>query len=430
LAVNLVKKIFSKLARRLRFSVRSKRFALEGLEEVAERLKLRSLELLPEAAVCGHQVKFFPSRSCTGLSFVVEEKDPGSRMFTFENVSCVGRTELVLVSDKALFPKPFDPQSFVFMLEIEGRARVLSEGRILKLETRSSKLHVKAAVSLLGQCNGNYAHWVLEVLTRLCLIDAVEETRGLPVLIDWPVHESLLRAFDVMNASGRAVIRVQAGQEVMVEKLYYLTSPSFTPPETRSVFERGELGVALPTQFQFSRVALSLLRRRALEVVDRLFNAREESCVPWFLGTSRSRDALSERFFINRNPASTGNGRHVMNGESVRSFLETQNFVELDLASMPFEHQVAAVQSGRVFVAPLGAACVNLVFARPGATVVLLSPTFDGANWYYWSNLMIAMGHRLIVVTGPQVTSGSANLQHRDYWVPLSAIREGLEEAL
>lgn len=419
------------LSRRVRSGIFSRTYRLKSIEDYFKERGWEVRDVLPPEQVIGIAPQFFLDREFDVADYGDRQASPGVRLMSVRESVVVGRTEFVLLNGCALFPRPFQPGKHVFMLEIEGRAKVSQDRSNISMWLRSRELKVPSAISLLGQCSGNYAHWVLEVLTRLVIVDSIPELSGIPILVDGPIHSSLRRSLDVLNLSEREIIEVSSAQRVRVGQLYILTSPSFTPPETREFFETGVVTPVESSSFQFSPVALALLRRAAVRsaqvrlassMFDLVAHGREST------DTLDRSSFASEYIFLNRVPGTAGNGRYLVNTLSVERLLKSSFFETLNIAELPFELQVVAVQRARVVFVTIGAAAINLIFSPPGLTVVLLSPIYSGANWFYWSNLMIAAGHRLIVVTGGQVGSRERSLYHRDYWVRVDLVAEVLSE--
>lgn len=222
-------RILSKIFRAAKWRLNARAYQLQLMETFADRYGIKHTTLLDRSVISGPQPKFFGGIDSVDLTlYEGQQVAPRVTLTEFENVTAIGRSELVLHGSNALYPSPFDPALYAFMLEGEKRARVnLKRGRV-KMLFRSKTRKVDTAISLLGQCNGNYAHWILEVLTRLAIINTLPELKGLPLLVDSPIHEKMMDALDVLNATGREVIPVRDAERVKLKRLFSVTSPSFT----------------------------------------------------------------------------------------------------------------------------------------------------------------------------------------------------------
>lgn len=350
---------------------------------------------------------------------------PEINLYEFANVTAVGRTEFVITNSKALYPRVIDPASDAFMLELENRGSVNLASREVSVFPRGAKVRVDKAISLLGQCNGNYAHWVTEVLARFVLIDDLAEYKGWPLLVDHPVHEKLLDALDFLNVSRREIINVLPYQKVEAGRLVYVTPPSMTPPDTRTFFETGKLAPPRVEQFHFSNVALAKLRERTVPMaLDCLISPKLEE--PWCELPAPKK----QRIFLRRQAWATGNGRLLRNAEIIEQALEELQFTGTEIADFSFEGQVLTVQDVEIIVSPIGAALTNLVFREPGCIVIILTPHYAEATFFYFANLMAALGHELIFVLGPQTRHGGATVYNRDFRMSVRLLRVAVRKAI
>ncbi len=344
---------------------------------------------------------------------------PEINLFEIDDATAIGRTEFILKDGKALYPRVIDPAHDACMLELENRGRVDVKAGTVSIFPRKAVLRAPKAISLLGQCNGNYAHWVTEVLARFALVDDLPEYKGWPLLVDHPIHEKLLDALDFLNVSRRKIIEVRQYQRVEVGKLVYISPPSMTPPETREFHETGNLARPRVEQFHFSRFALAKLRDRV--------GAMAEDCLAT-AGTDLPPIA-HRRMFLQRAAWSTGNGRLLRNADVVEDALREMEFEGVQIADYSFEGQVLTARQSRVVVSPIGAALSNLVFRDPGCIAIILTPHYEAATFYYFANLMAALGHNVIFVLGPQTRHGTGNIYNKDFRISIRLLREAIMKA-
>lgn len=417
------------LARRLKWYVNARNYKLVELEDYAAKVGLQVETIIPESTIHSDPPRFFGGNCEIDLSiYDGKSMGPEVNLIKIPNAIAVGRSEFVIKDGMALYPRLFDVNLYTFMLEIEGRAQVTLKSSRITMALRSRVKKSSSVISLLGQCNGNYAHWVLEVLTRLAFVETMPALKGLPLLVDDPGHEVLRSALHALNKSGRHIIFVENAQKVEAETIFFLTSPSFTPPETRRFFEKGEIDVPREKQFCFSPKALWTLRNFFTQEIADFY-------LPITANETLRADmsAVCPLVYIPRKPGTTGNGRHIENARPVEALLVERDFSIIDTSAISFTEQILALKGAKVVVSAAGASLVNLVFCEPGVRVVLLSPQYRDANWFYWTNLMAALGHHLYIVLGPQVGDGGSQIYHRDFRVSLSlldaAVTEALEEA-
>lgn len=100
-----------------------------------------------------------------------------------------------------------------------------------------------------------------------------------------------------------------------------------------------------------------------------------------FLSTSRRGDSqLPKRIYISRNQSSY---RQVVNENEAIACLKKYGFVPVALEALSVERQALLFANAEAIVAPHGSGLTNLMFCRPGTTVIeLVSPHY--IRHYYW----------------------------------------------
>lgn len=302
----------------------------------------------------------------------------------------------------AYHPPEFVAERDMPMAERFGVIRI-SQKRIYHYNIEPP-VRISAAISLLGQCSGNYAHFVTEVLPKLAIIDKFPEFRKLPLLVDgWMPHEnhfSLLRMFGKYK---REIIRVGMLQCADVHRLISVSPTAYSSPESRSWIERQELTPLTATDYKFNIRALNAIRELSLR---------------------RNRGHYGQRLFLWRKPPVYGNARNVLELDKIARAARRAGFQVIDPAEMKIEEQIKAFRGARIVIAPSGAAMANLLFTPPGCEVVCLAASFAGAEYYYFSNLMQALGHSIRFVVGPQKDDALVNPMHRAYSINLDLFNE------
>ena len=94
----------------------------------------------------------------------------------------------------------------------------------------------------------------------------------------------------------------------------------------------------------------------------------------------RADPARGRRIYVSRRDAP---GRRVLNEADLTRALAARGFETVSLAGMSVREQAALFDSAAWIVAPHGAALANMVFARPGATLLELFPRSYGTPAYY-----------------------------------------------
>jgi capsular polysaccharide biosynthesis protein len=341
-------------------------------------------------------------------SFSIQQ--PELRLSEWIEVSPQAGSDFILPHDEqaAYHPPEFVPKRDMPMAEKFGVIRI-SRNRVFQYHMEPP-VRMGAAVSLLGQCSGNYAHFVTEVLPRLTVVDKFSEYRKLPLLVDgWMPHESHFSLIRMFGKYKREIIRVGMTQCADVHRLITISPTAYASPESRSWVERQELSPLGSTDYRFNISALNNLRELALR---------------------RSPGRYGRRLFLWRKPPSYGNARNVLELGKLARAARRAGFDVIDPANMKIEEQIKAFRGARIVVGPSGAALANLVFTPPGCEVVCLAASFEGAEYYYFSNLMQALGHSIRFVVGPQEETASGSPMHRSYSIDLGQFNECIASLL
>jgi capsular polysaccharide biosynthesis protein len=246
----------------------------------------------------------------------------------------------------------------------------------------------EGSVAVLTMYPGNiaghyfYGHWMLDTLPRLALL----EKSG----IAWDklvapqatgFHRDTLRLLGI----DREQIISERDLHIEAEKLVVPTLPGLpgNPP----------------------RWACDFLRSRFL---------------PLAPPSARS----DRRIYISREKAKT---RHVLNeGDLVRA-LDTYGFERVLLEDLPFLEQVRLMNESSVVVSPHSTGLTNLVFCRPGTTVVeIFAPRYVTACWFSLAN-QLQLDYGYVLGLGKR---GGGHRVHDDIMVDIPQVLQLLDEML
>ena len=134
--------------------------------------------------------------------FLVE---PQINVVEHRDATALAASDFILRDGYCIHPDQFVPERDVCMSERYGVTKLDLRKRQMQHVFEVS-LHMKAAISLLGQCAGNYAHFLTEVLPKLPVIDQIPAYKGLPILVDDRIHHFALRSgFDLLEPSSLTI---------------------------------------------------------------------------------------------------------------------------------------------------------------------------------------------------------------------------------
>jgi len=326
-----------------------------------------------------------------------------------EQVQAVAGTNFILKSRLAIHPDLFDISREVCPAETFGFLRPDIRRNEVKIRLGRPSQFIDRAISLLGQCAGNYAHWLTEILPKLVAVDQLEQYRDYPLLVDDWIHPVFFETLAVVGLHKREIIRAGRWNSVRVGNLVSISPPAYITAGFRSYIVSGDTSEMRSEKFRFSRSAMWSLRARALEQAKGAIQGR------------------SDKLYLFRGDSTTGNARSLVNDEAVLQLVRQKQFSILDPGELSFIDQVSLFRDARVVVGPVGAAFANAIFCKPGCKVVVIAPFFEASNYDFFASLLGVMGHEVYFVVGPRVDDGKDPLQMA-YEADLDALESVLNE--
>jgi capsular polysaccharide biosynthesis protein len=393
---------FSLLARH----PRSGTYRFRPLSDCDGRLSPRKITLdrggvieIPPPTFSGHCADIASKKNT-----VVKIDTPRLDVFEFSRAMAVGGVDFVFVSDTAIHHDLFMPSQHHCPAEYFGVVSINRQKGSLKLRLTQECKKIPMAATMIGQCSGNYAHWLTETLPKLPVFDACGDFADLPLLVDDGLSPNIYASIDLVNGNRRKVIAVKRWEPVVLDKLVTVSHPGYERYVPHGIHNR-EAPAYVNT---FSPTALRMLR-------DTVGNALE--------GSPQLR---AKKIYLSRSEKS-GNLRQIDNLSAVEAAIRDCGIQLIRPESMEFKEQVAACMNAELIVAPVGAALANMIFAPPGCGVIVLSPYYDEANYFYYSNLAGVLGHELRYVLGPQ-TRENKHPAHKSYHIDVEVLMATLEQ--
>jgi capsular polysaccharide biosynthesis protein len=336
----------------------------------------------------------------------VSFEEPKIEISEYRDATAIAGTSFIVRDSLAIHPDYFEPKRDVCHSEKVKAIKIYPQDNLLR-HTLDPPMNLEAAISLLGQCAGNYAHFMTEVLPKLLVIDQLDGYKALPILVDaWinPKHIAAIRHF---NRHNRKIIEVHIGQPVRCQTLVDVSPTAYTPPEYRSFVERRIVERTPAHVHRFSTFAMDLLRRAARE--------------------TRPAAGVGRRIFIARKPDAYGNGRNITNIITIENIARREGFDVIEPGALTIAGQIAVFRDAEVIIAPIGGALANTIFTKPGCRIICLSAYYKDADYYYYSNFASALGHDIKFVLGPQIKTPGVHPFHHNYRIDMDAFHEAIQ---
>lgn len=210
---------------------------------------------------------------------------------------------------------------------------------------------IKKAINLVNVATFNYYHALVEVLTKLLVVDQYDEYSDYPILIDEIVLKipQLKEALEIINYKKHPIISIKKDERCYVKDLVYISGSTWLPLNLydREMFKKSD--------FMISEKYLMLLRNHIL------CNVLEKE----------KNNGKKAKIFISRKNTKTV---RLKNEEKIRKLFQESGFEIVYTEEMTFREQVKCFNSAGWVVSATGAALTNIIFCEPGTKVVCIMP--------------------------------------------------------
>lgn len=304
----------------------------------------------------------------------------------------VSRNDLVIIDSTTHPEQEFVAGQWQFLTSFNRATNACS----IKIPTGKTR-HLDSAVFLVGRCDENWYHFIVDTLPRILFIDKIPDNAPLIIRADIPEHFKKIVSF----LSNRNIIEIEIEDKLEINNLYVV-------PGRSSAFDSQPLN---GTPFvEFSASAL----KRTQELL--LSSVIEPD-------SSHYRHAYPQNIALSRNSTA----RNVQNWVSLIPLIKSFDFSVQELNSDFFRTQIATFYQSRVILAPGGAALANIIFMREGSYVVVLR-SWRNRDVSLWTKLADAMNVNCVEVIGIPTYFGPGKLRrrHSDFYISPRKLRKVL----
>lgn len=391
----------------LKLNIGSKRYIFSSLSHYLNQHKCEILSIEKKNYFFVDAPKFsnniyFKENDLSSIKVV----SPGVEIFFIKQAKVMAGTNFIFKDDFAIHPDEYIPEIEVCPAETAKVAVVNDAFTSINFSSINKVIVVKElSASLLGQCAGNYAHWLTEVLPKLAVLDTLEEYTNIPLIVDGWVHPNFYESIDLLCNKRRPLIKIGRWEKVLVENLLGISTTSYIPAESRKSLESKKFINDDAMKFSFSKFSIKLMREKIIEKIPPL-------------------EIKIEKIFIRRE--STFNSRNAINADELERIAIDLGYTIVEPGRMSFSEQVALFRSAKVIAGQIGAALTNAIFSEQ-STLIILSPYYENANYNFFSSLMGMLGHNVTYVIGPQVEDNN-HLLHRNYMIDPLDFKSALEK--
>lgn len=296
---------------------------------------------------------------------------------TVQNALVYGGTNLILAGEQVICHDLYDFKRDYTSEELHGRTYIDPESDRIRWQVNDDAPEpLPVAAAFVDACALNYAHWLTEVLPRICLFCADERFRGVPIIVNDGMHPNIMESLFLVTGPQREIITLPIGRALSVSRLYLTTVTGYVP------FDRRTNKLPGHSHGVFSRDALIALR-------DQLGNSTSE----W------PTQNFPKKIYLRRNSGV----RRVVNAGEIERILAGRGYAIVEPEKLTFSQQVALFSNAEIIVAATGAACANLVFCSPATQVVVMMAKHENMPHRYWLNMAAPLGVKVSYVLGEMV---------------------------
>lgn len=281
-------------------------------------------------------------------------KSPDIYIAELENVYIKGGSSLIMTKDCCLY----DPLA----RDEEGRLDIKFSNVVGKIDDyyliaeKRNVTCIDKGIFLLGFASYNYYHLTIEIMSRLAYIDAFEEYREFPLLVDEimmkiPQYKDLVEKFNIYN---HPIIMLDSDEMVKVNNIVYPSYNTWMPINVKS------REMVYPRDFIIAQSALDNIRsyKRDLPV------------------------EKEKKIIISRK--NTSNIR-LKNGVEVVKLFEKYGFEVVHTEDLTYDEQVQLFHQAKCIVGTSGAALTNIVYCQENTDIICIIP--EEYKFYMYSTI-------------------------------------------
>jgi len=312
------------------------------------------------------------------------------------DVAVVGGTRYLLTQDNVLI----HDEAYTFLNDESVSLKLVKRlsgqrPRINMLPNTESI--IDCAIHGMHEYASNYFHLVAEVLPRILIAREQGVTLEIPLLVNAGLHPNLRELIEIIEP-GRRKVQLGNGRLCFANRLIF-------PSDVSSI------------QDVYTRP------RRSWECV--LHNEIIRHCVDIVLSAKQVPKAprTHTRLYVRRGTRH----RALENEPEIETMLAEMNFEAITPDDLTLEDQLTIFRNAEIIVAPTGAALTNIVWCRPGTSVIVLASDHEAAPIEVWTQLAEVSGCRTFSVLGSQGPVRHRWPMHCDFTVAPSALAAALK---
>jgi hypothetical protein len=305
-----------------------------------------------------------------------------------------GGSHMILCDNVIIYNDQLDINTEYTSEELHGLITINAHRKKAYLKLAKPIKHIHEAVSFTDACAANYAHWLTETLSKVALWSSLNKNNDIRHIIDKSLPRQMYQSLEPFLIKGTKVCLLDANVSLHIKDLHVVSPTGYVPFDNRYH--------AVPIHHGwFDPYALSLVR---------------EKCIAFYTANNVAANYIHEKIYIKRNSSV----RNLTNNSDVERHVANAGYVLCDPGSLSFDQQVRLFSSAKNIIAPTGAACANILFARKDAIVDVLMPEHPDTAYEYWSSIGASVGVKVRNVLGKPAPGSAGCGRHCPYSIDLS----------
>lgn len=267
----------------------------------------------------------------------------------------------ILVSNKKAFFQPYSLEGCNLEIIDFSHGHVLAQNERNLLINISARTNIEKGIFLGGSWSTNWYHWVIEILSRVELIDKLPKSLGdYPLIVPKRCMASK-NHLDFFKLLFRDRAYVEVNSSVRVGQLIFVESPALLVPKLNVENE------SMINQLYLGAIRIDILkmyRNRLMTVLNK-----------------KNQSKLGKSSFKNIFLARKQNKR-LYNQSDVIRVLKKYNFEAVFFEELSVEEQLFLIHNADFIVGPTGAAWANMLFSNATKAIIWMPNFLRGVQTY------------------------------------------------
>jgi hypothetical protein len=292
----------------------------------------------------------------------INVKCPETYIAELCNVNLVGTSSIIFdENDNCVYDLPLMDDENRFNLALSNVFFVDKNVTLVYYE-KSNEV-IEEGIMLLSNTSFNYFHFNMELLSKLCFINEIEEYNKVPILVDERCLniKSFKDELEMLNIHGRKIVSLKAGYCYDIKKLIYISDLLSGP--------------------------IDLKKNTLLRYEDYIMNNLAVNLLHDNLSLNSN---ISRKLFISRK--NCWGTRLLLNQDKIEQIFKEYGYEIIYPEVMSFKDQLKIFSEAEFIAGASGAGFTNILFANKNAKIICILPKEIQLSCY--SNIAGVLGQQ------------------------------------